>query len=254
MSIPSSTRFWGTHALDTGGPIRLSLGDVDIDVRSVDGDFWWRCLDQTDHPEASEKWTRWVSGKRLSAVSVTPSLPNRPVVVHPEVPFHIAPRSRAQIFVDLPLWASLETGGPTSTVIAELPLRGPSSTWWGDPTEGELAYRITTGAKRNFGEPEAPDETAVCRLELVNESEQALPVERIAVRAPQLAVFRGPSRFWTNEVRVTFTDEAGGSHVQVLESAPSEAGEVSRVSDPRESAPTGWRALTFARLVRGGMP
>lgn len=241
--------------MDVDRPLLLSLGEIEVNVIARDGDVWWlsRPSSGEEQVENSDAWIRWVAETEAASVDLVPRLPDRPVVVQPEIPFHIAPRSRAQIYVGIPLWASLQTTGIPSIVIAEFPVRDLSNTWWGDTTEGELAYRIATNARRQLLEIEAPEEIAVCRMDLVNESEDTLPVARISVRAPQLAVFRGERGFWTNEVRVTFTDHDGGSQIQILERAPGEAGKVTPASLPRDVAPTRWRAHTFLRLVRSGM-
>ncbi|NNM34247.1 MAG: hypothetical protein HKO53_14320 [Gemmatimonadetes bacterium] len=129
----SDSPIWGKQPLSDGSSSRFSVQDLDLELSSKDGEVWWRAIRGGDLE--SESWTRWVSGTRQSEVDILPSLPDRPMVVEPEVPFHIAPRGRADVFVLLPVWARIvSTGG--GDLIAEVPLEALVETWWGEPTSG----------------------------------------------------------------------------------------------------------------------
>jgi len=90
---------------------------------------------------------------------------------------------------------------------------------------------------------------AICRLELINESTETLPVDQFAVRCPQLSLFQAESRFWTNAMRATFNAEVEGSQIEILRDPPPEAIGAKPVSPRRAPVPGRWRALTFSRLV-----
>lgn len=247
----SDSPIWGTHPLSDGSSSRFSVQDLELELSSKDGEVWWRAIQAGD--VESESWTRWVSGTRQDEVDIRPALPDRPVVVEPEVPFHIAPEGRANVFVLLPVWARiLSTKG--GNVIADVPLETPVDTWWGEPTGGELAYAILTRARRVAAIESDERYYAVCSTELVNESPETLPVSQFAVRCPQLSLFDAGSGLWTNAMRATFSADNEGSQIDILKGPPAQVEGASLVAPPRSPASGKWRALTFTRLVgsRGG--
>lgn len=249
-----SDPIWGEHRIDPETPRRIKVGALDLEVALEEGELWWRANfpPSPRHGGRGEPdWTRWVPGHQVESIVLAPCLPDRPVIVEPEIRIHIAPRARSVVYVSLPLWVRL-VAGAAHDVVAELPTRRPADTWWGDSTQGELAYAHTTKARRRLWEGGAPVDSVACRLELLNHSEDSLPVTKVAVRAPQLGVYRGDTGLWANEVRVTFTDDAEGSQIEILKAPPKEAGQVDLASPPRVPVAGRWRALTFSRLVRGG--
>lgn len=242
----SDPTIWGTHALSDGSSNRFSVQDLALELSSKDGEVWWRAAQHGDLEE--QPWTRWVSGIRQVEVDILPCLPDRPVVVEPEVPFHIAPRGRADVFVLIPVWARIvSTKG--RDVIAEAPLEIPVETWWGEQTAGEPAYAILTRARRVAAIDPDESQYAVCSMEFVNESEETLPVTQFAVRCPQLSLFQADSGLWTNAMRATFSADNEGSQIDILKRPPDLATGVSLVTSPRTPASGRWRALTFSRLV-----
>jgi len=253
-TLPMNDPIWGEHRIDPETPSRIKVGSLELEVAIEDGELWWSSNFRSSpgsEDGAEPTWARWVGRAEVESVILAPCLPDRPVVVEPEIQIHIAPRARSVVYVSLPLWVRLIAGSEYH-VVAELPTRRPADTWWGDPTQGELAYAHTTKARRRLWEGGRPIDSVACRLELLNHSEDSLPVTRVAVRAPQLGVYRGAAGLWANEVRVTFTDDADGSQIEILKGPPKEAGQVDLASPPRVLAAGRWRALTFSRLVRGG--
>ena len=242
----SDPPIWGTHPLSDGSSSRFEVQDLSLELSSKDGEVWWRAVHGGDVEEAA--WTRWVSGTRQVEVDILPCLPDRPVVVEPEVPFRIAPRGRADVFVLLPVWARI-LSSKGRDLIAETPLESPVETWWGDQTAGEPAYAILTRARRVAAIEPDESQYAVCSMEFINESVETLPVTQFAVRCPQLSLFQAESGLWTNAMRATFSADSEGSQIDILKKPPSQAGGVSLVSSPRSPAPGRWRALTFSRLV-----
>lgn len=245
---------WGEHRIDPETPSRFEIGGLSLELALEDGELWWSSsyAGETRRGMNEPEWMRWVSGADLEAVTLAPCLPDRPVIVEPEIAIDIAPRARAVVYVSVPLWVRVLAGSPQH-VIAELPARRPADTWWGDPTQGELAYAHLTKARRRLWEGRPPrTDAAHCRMELLNHSGTALPVAKVAVRAAQLGVYRGARGLWTNEVRVTFTDDSEGSQIEILKTPPGEAGQVDLATPPRVPISGRWRALTFSRLVRGG--
>lgn len=250
---------WGSHPLPPGADRTLTLGPLELGIRRRPREIWLshrpgagtRGTTWTDPRSPSgeeDAWTRWPVDDGIGELALTPTFPDRPVVVEPEHPFRLLPGTRARIFVRVPLWVRVlaPAGGATLTEVPSVLL---SDTWWGTFTEGELCYWLQTTARREV-EPEvfAPH-LAVCPLQLVNRSDDELPVERIALRVTHLTLFGDRGRLWSDETRVRYRGTDEGSRVEVGGTRPEEAPEAVRVAEPREEPPSrGLSVRSFARI------
>lgn len=250
---------WGELALDGDGAVTDDIGPLRIWARARAGEVWLahapgsggRGADDAGPPDPPEEedWTRWPVPEGTTAVRTAPVFPPRTVVAEPERSFRLLPRSRARVFVRVPLWARIHAGSRDAPVLTEVPTVVLSDTWWGSFTEGELCYWLSTTARRQVSPDVFSPHLAVCPLLLSNGSDEELPVEKIAVRVAHLSLFSDEGRFWADETRVRYRGGDEGSEIRVTGERPDEAGEAARVAPPRETPPSrGFRGRTFARL------
>lgn len=242
------TEPFGRHRLGSSDT-RLSFGESTLHLRSENQEIWWAVL---RGPESEISWTRWVSGINDCTVEVVPCLPDLPVVVEPEVPFALAPKSRARVFVGIRPWIRIRLADRPQTTIMEFPFKVLSQTWWGDPTGGEPAYGHVTRARRELNGDLGESFSIHCPMSLANESAETLPVEKVAVRVPQLSVYDANGVFWTNEIKVHFTADVDGSRLEFLDGPPPEGGSARLVVSPRTPPPRMWKVLTFGRRRQTG--
>lgn len=199
-------------------------------------------------PAPGEEWVRWPVSGQATGVTVSPAFCERPVVVEPEQSFRLLPRTRARIFVRVPLWARVTVGSAEGTVLTEVPTLLLSDTWWGGFTEGELCYWLPTSARRRVEPGAFAPHLATCPLELANRSDEELQVERIALRTAHLSVYRQDGRFWADETRVRYRGPDEESEIEMSGGPPPEEPGAIRVTPPRRPIPRGFRARSFARL------
>lgn len=220
------------------GTLRLHAYRPDTEV--------WLKAEHDGGPEG--EWVRWHAPPG-ALYSFRPELPDRPIIVAPERPYRLPPRGVSMVFVGIPLVArlSFRTGGASQDLDA-FPSIVLSDTWWGSFVEGELAYWVETRARRRRPEGPLAPHIALCPFRLVNNSSQALPVERFAVRLDYLSLFETDQGIWTDEVHVHYRGVAEGSEIHHTGKAHAEAGSSTRLIGPRTPPPTGLRAKTFGRL------
>jgi hypothetical protein len=231
--------------------VERALGSLRLRLRAVDPEVWVRgshAQEGEEAPDAGE-WTRW-SLVPDATVDVRPAMPNRPVVVAPEQPFHLPVRGSARVYVRIPLFARVVArgGAGPESVLAELPSLVLSDTWWGTHTEGQLAYWLPTRARRATSPEIFEPHLAVCPLLLENASNEPLAVERLAIRTDHLTILGNGAATWTDEVLVEYQGASEGSELMYTGEALEEAGDVRRIAEPREIPPRGLRARTFGRL------
>lgn len=250
---------WGERALEPDGTLALELGPLALRARSV-GDEVWLAHEPGDGarsgrrresaPEAADgDWVRWPVPEGADRVHLSPVFPPRPLVAEPDRSFRLLPRAGARIFVRVPLWVRVDVVADARRTLTEVPSVVLSDTWWGGFTEGELCYWLRTTARRRVPSEAFRPHLAACPLELVNRSDEELPVEKIVLRVAHLSLFAEDGRLWADETRVRYRGADEPSEIQVSGRRPAEAPEGVRVADPREPPPArGFRALTVARL------
>lgn len=271
-----SAGIWGAVDLQAGEARNYVLGDLRLRLRRRSEEVWMhsshpssredgdgvaeegvasgaeiRAPDEAPAEEIpAEEWIRWALPAE-EELELTPTLPDRPVVVSPEQPFFLPPEGRARVYVRVPLFVSVRTTGEVAqpTTLEEFPSVVLSDTWWGTFTEGELGYWIETRARRHVPTGLHDRHLAICPLLLVNRSDQPLPVERFAIRVAYLTLLRRDEVIWADEVQVRYRGGHQGSEIRYTGEVPEEVGPVEPLAESREPAPKGFRARTFGRLV-----
>jgi hypothetical protein len=226
------------------------LGGLRLRLRLAGPEVWLRgSYADVDEDGGRDEWTRW-SLPGDARVEVRPSLPDRPVVVSPEQPFHLPLRGKARVYVRIPLFAQVVATDTnrTETVLAEFPSIVLSDTWWGTFTEGLAAYWLRTRARRSAPPEIFEPYLAVCPFLLENASDEPLAVDRFAIRTDHLSLFARDGGMWTDEVLVEYHGPLEGSELTYTGAVPREVGDVRRIASPREVPPRGLRARTFGRL------
>jgi hypothetical protein len=239
---------WGELPLAPGDEHDLELGTLRLTLRRAAGEVWLRMHRAPAGDPEDAPWRRWAV-RSGSHVEVRPAAPDRLLVVSHEYDYHLPPEGESRIFVRIPLFVQvLIVGGDTEVVAADVPSIVLSDTWWGDFTEGELAYWLTTKARVELSDDLFLPHFGMCPLRLVNDSAAALPVERFAVRVAHLSLFATEGRNWTDQVRVRYEESPEGSEIRFAGEAPAEAGRAALIARPRVPVERGFRAKTFDRL------
>ncbi|HUX21795.1 MAG TPA: hypothetical protein VMW69_11195, partial [Spirochaetia bacterium] len=161
------------------------IGFVRFWIRRV-SDEWFIAMEETKEnrkrPIAGEEapapaglqWNRYVAGK-MAKIVVRPVLPDRPVVIKPSSAVKILPGKGSRYFIHLPVWVSITEGSVKNrTALTEHPGVLLSSTWFGNPDDGELCYSFTTDLYKSPEEREDLPLMAVCPLTIRNGSPTTL--------------------------------------------------------------------------------
>ena len=175
-----------------------------------------------------------------------PALADRPVVVRPESPLHVAPGDTATLLVSSPVWVQVTAGEP-SRVLLDVPSFRPSDTWFGPtPRVGELCYASRTRARLRHRASSPTHARAHTELDIVNEGEDVLIVERISLPVPRLALYEAPDGvLWTEGLSVLRPAGDELAEVTIQRGPPSNLLESHRAAEPRSGDPRS----VFARAV-----
>lgn len=258
-----SERFWEPFRLRNQeargfalGPLRIWVrrdGDDLLGLVFRDGDLKSAVCEPELEGEAPEvgQWRRLGSASASPTVKLLPAMPNRPVVVRPEVPYTILPSEKVQFYVGVPLWIHLKSD--KDVLLMEEPVMRLSNTWFGSPMEGELAYAMRTMAKRQVQDLDFHPWRAVCPVRIKNQTKDKLTFERICLRVQYLDLYQDPvGGIWTNDSGVTVRgDDNNWSRISYARGAPDELKSPRLLVNAREEVKGGFslKALRGA----GGM-
>jgi hypothetical protein len=173
-------------------------------------------------------WGRWVCGDQCKAVLLTPVMPDRPVVVRPELPVKIPSGGTALFFVGVPIWIRITAVNGKEFTLCEESSVDLSNIWFGDPMSGHLCYSLRSRARRDIADTQPQPHRASCPVTIRNASAEQVSVERFCVHVEHLGIYAGTSRLWTNGVNIAFKGEAEVSQVEYSKTAPEyeDVGEV----------------------------
>ena len=167
-------------------------------------------------------------------IRIQPRLADRPVVARPEHPLLIPSGASADVYVSSPLWVGFELS-LSKRVLVEIPTTRPSDTWIGtDTRSGQLAYASRTSARLTPQNLPFRPHRVVTHVSIRNRSQEVLPVERLSIPAPSLALYVDHGGiFWTpsiTAVRETSSEDKAPS----IDRPPELAGSrLRRIAEPR---------------------
>lgn len=165
--------------------------------------------------------SRWIVGAETNIVQVLPIMPDRPVVVHPELPVKIPTGHEALFFVSIPVWVRVLAGEKKPIELCEVPVLILSNTWFGDPMSGELCYSLRSRARRQIKDSETNPSRAICPVKIRNTSPKQLDIERLCVHVEHLKTYSGDKNLWTNGVTITFRGEDQVSKIDYSRERPA---------------------------------
>ncbi|MDT8429126.1 MAG: hypothetical protein RQ757_10215 [Pseudomonadales bacterium] len=241
MSLAASTSFQADFdailpeaslPLAVNQTLRLSFGHLLLEVQHLAFEWIVRyawSVDNTGWPAHEKELTvrRYVFKETVSTFSIIPLLADRAVVSRPLSPIILMPGSKATIHISTPLWLSLQIGGSR---VLELPTVQLSDTWFGNKTGiGELCYSDTTRARLDARDQENLYYKAVTAILFKNNNEKQMPLDRINVPVPLLALFRqveAKPRFLTTAITATLQSGDDSIRIQLGSGQEHEAGEL----------------------------
>lgn len=202
-------------------------------------------IERTEKPDSSD-WRHYLI-RRSTPVNPVPALPDRPLVIKPDRPLTILPGESARFFLEIPIWFRL-TAGDEGILIFEEPLSVLSNTWFGDPLNGQLCYRLEIRLHQSIGSVDPSAHVAMCPLSLTNDSRQGLPFEKLCLHVENLSVFKGADRLWTNGLNVVFKGPDQATQIQLDSGRPEFGGELVPACSPREPMDSWSIKKTFSML------
>jgi hypothetical protein len=257
MSDPHS--LWQAHVINAEETLDLMLGSLRLWIHR--GEKEWHIAHETEMAsehrcslsigevpfDAGRAWTRWILDEHIEKIQLKPQLPDRPLIVRPEMPMCLMPKQSVQFFVGIPLWLAITFGSRQEQVI-EVPSQTLSNSWFGPFTEGELCYAMKTTAKLHQENLSPSVQRVVFPLEVRNASKEKLKFERLCLRPQYLNIYQGATRLWTSKGRVSYRGEDHWSRFVYSSQAPEFDRAGLLLGNAREAMQRGALLKTFDTL------
>lgn len=249
---------WGYRPLPASGETqRVDAGPLTLWFTGLENEVWiafQRASDKQIPPGESPPdgldWSRWALSDEPHRLRLRPVLPDRLVVVKSDHPFTLLRRARARVYTRVPAWVRVEAvegNREKGTTLVEIPTEVLSDTWWGDFLTGEMGYWLATKARRELTQELFEPHLVLSTLELINRSDDALRVEKLAWRVEHLSMYEKDGQLWAEETTVHYLGETEGSDIRMEDKPPKEAAGAREIS-PARAQVKGLRARTFHRL------
>lgn len=267
VATPPSKAWWGRFALEHGEAGCWRIGPCSLMVHRLEREWRvtnWYAQDPFDStvevnvptsmPPARADATvnRFSIRKTSNALTISPVLADRAMVVRPEMPLYILGGEESIIYVNTAVWIRIQTGEPLKQ-LHELPSFRPSDTWFGTSTlEGELCYASRTTGRLHLEELPFRPHRAVTPIRIVNRAKDSLLVERVKLPVQYLSLYRTPEHaLWTQTVTLTRETSGEFASLQLGKSAPAEVRKAERISEPRHKAERNLVLRAFSALFNG---
>ena len=181
------------------------------------------------------EWLTYI-GDNQNNIQVLPAFPNRPIVVKPKTTLKVLPKKTIMLFIQIPTWIQFYSNSNTKeNLIFECSSQELSSTWFGEPDNGLLAYSMSLEISVAFEKPKNTAHNIVCPIRLSNSSESILDIQRLLLHGEFLNIYRNERNLWSNEVRIKFKGENEISDVQYVNEAPFSTKTLHPLAIPRSN-------------------
>ena len=177
---------------------------------------------------------RFAMSRTDDTLSLTPALPDRPVVSRPETPFYVLAGEDVRLYISSPVWATIKAGDHQ---LLEVPIYRPSDTWFGPNTcEGELCYASRTNCRSDLEDIPVRPHRAIAAVRIRNRSRNPILIERVNLPVHYLSLFStADGGLWTQAVTLEMARGGSTAEIQIGKEAPPEAKEAKKISDYREA-------------------
>jgi hypothetical protein len=234
MSVQDTDSFsiWGEHAAAEGKIVQLRLGPLSLQVQAVQNEIrvaqtYSDCSDSdkpADEVPEDSSWSRWALKSKVEKFRCSPCFPDRSVVMKPEHPLKLKIGANVKIYVRIPVSVRILAAGDASTVV-EVPSVILSNTWFGNFTDGELCYWISSSARREPVIDPGMPHLVICPVGITNTAGEDLILEKLRLRVEALPIYRADNQLWASETKVYYRGGAEASQVEIVQGVPQEASE-----------------------------
>ena len=243
-------RLWGPKSIQSLVFQQQRIGPLTLVFKRTSNELWI-ASDRSqkgviDFEELD--WSRWALKKEDTPIELFPLMPDLQVIVRPENTFMLSPGAQVRIFTRIPVWVGIYSNDGKKNKLAEIPTMILSKTWFGDFEDGVLSYWVSTTARREVNKDVYQPHVAISTLNIKNESETDLKIEKLSIRVDKLSLLEKDGQLWTDEMDIRYKGEEQHSEISIKGKLPVELKDAKLISQPRDPIKKSFVERTFRIL------
>ena len=191
-------------------------------------------------------WSNMLFREAPREFCLQPVVPDRPLVVKPAYPVTIPEEESGLFFVPVPVFIKVVLkSGKEEQVMGTVPSQVLSDTWFGTPVQGDLCYSVPMLARLQLEGLESHSHHIVFPVEIQNQSEEKLVVEKICLRTAYATLYCGSDRLWGSTVKINHEGGFKGTSIRYSKEMPGFEPDLNEVSKPLKKEERRLYGLTF---------
>ncbi len=233
---------------------KCRIGPLSLFLKKQLNDMWIassrdenRDGDPEELPEIPD-WQRIALPEKHQEIQLNPVFPDRSVVIDTENIYRVFRKARSRVYCRIPVFIRVTPKDRDDVIIAEIPTVILSNTWFGDFTEGELSYALSSTARRVLHKELFDPHLVVCPMEINNQSENELRFEKMCLRVDRLSIYVKDGEMWADETLITHHGRDSHSDIEMKGVVPVEAKGALLLSRPRTPVRRSVAVRTFKIL------
>ncbi|MDD5728467.1 MAG: hypothetical protein PHV59_07895 [Victivallales bacterium] len=153
--------------------------------------------------EFESGWSKTSWNMQTGFLTFALQLPDRPVVLRPDVPQKITPGQRVSAYCSIPLMIEVSLNNAR---LEEYPTVILSKTWFGEPDNGVSGYSLKSQIVSSPDKLSRVRMQAQCSLEIENRSSELLCFDRLCLRTEYMSLFKtsGKAELTTSQCRLVY--------------------------------------------------
>ncbi len=224
---------WGDIIVEDTKCLHIEFGPLDLRIKNSDFEGEWvigvdyssktrserlNVISEEQHP-VGLKWQRWISGDNEPIINLKPAMPDRPVIIRPEISVTILPGQLCTLFMEIPVFVKI-SAGKDNLDLCEVPSVILSNSWLGSQIEGTQCYSIRTPAQKSHEAAGKYPNQVICPIEVKNRSDEKLNFDHLCVQVEYLDIYQGDNHMWSNLGRVSYRGEEKWSSIVFSSNEP----------------------------------
>lgn len=202
------TTIYGKKQLEPGNSELIDFANFTLGIKRHTEGWFIKAFEKDDNNlevniDEITSGTYFHTGKS-NTIILAPALPAKPMVLKGSR-LVISPHQRLTFYVKVPLMLQLYSAKKLDeNLLTEIPFQRISDTWFGEPVNGEAAYALDSEQYLDLKEIGLDENFAVCPINIHNNNDSPLEIERLILRVDQMNLLRFNGYIITSLVKLEY--------------------------------------------------
>jgi len=199
----SIEKIFTKYSLEPGKTREIQLGNLLLNLKRVDQGWFIQQVWPEESGRNSGKEEFYQTGPSNTLI-IAPALQTKPLVFKGNG-LYVSSMQKLQFFIKIPLVIQIYYASKKNeNLLTEIFYERLSDTWFGEPDKGEAAYAIGSGYSLNMNDLETGKFDVVCPINVFNNSDKPLELQRLIIRVENLSLFLFNNKIISSLVKIEY--------------------------------------------------